>query len=120
MSSNTSIQNGAHDAQPYPQSTYISGVTFGDLILDKGVNGPEYASGDQWAATWVDDGHVYTGWGDGRGFGYRGRAGDPSNCFMGLARVSGVPPNPQGINVWGGHEPESRVGGLYVHDDPQR
>ena len=101
MNQDATLRTASHGTQPYPQSAYISGVTFGDLILDKDTNGPDYASGDQWAGTWADDGHMYMGWGDGRGFGHRGDWGDPSNSFMGLARVEGAPPNHQGFNVWG-------------------
>ncbi len=108
-----------HGAQPYPQSTYISGVTFGNLILAKDVNGPDYASGDQWAGTWADDGQLYMGWGDGTGFGHRGGWRDRWNSFMGLARVEGMPPNHQGFDVWGGYEPESQAGALYVNQEPQ-
>lgn len=52
----------------YPQSAYIPCVTFSDLILHKDIAGPDYASGDQWAGTWADDGNLYMGWGDGTGF----------------------------------------------------
>jgi CubicO group peptidase (beta-lactamase class C family) len=107
------------DAQPYPQSTYISGMTFGDIILDKDVNGPDYASGDQWAGTWADDGHMYMGWGDGTGFGHRGGWRDRWTSFMGLARIEGMPPNHQGFDVWGGYESESQSGALYVNQEPQ-
>lgn len=107
------------DAQPYPQSIYISGITFDDLILDKDVNAPDYASGDQWAGTWADDGHMYMGWGDGTGFGHRGGWRDRWTSYMGLARIEGMPPEHQGINVWGGYEPESQSGTLYVNQEPQ-
>ena len=99
MNQDTTLPTGSHSAQPYSQSTCISGVTFGDLILDKDVNGPDYASGDQWAGTWADDGHMDMGWGDGTGFGHRGGWRDRWTSFMGLARVEGMPPNHQGTNV---------------------
>lgn len=105
---------------PYPQSANIPRVTFSDLILDKDVTGPAYASGDQWAGTWADDGHLYMGWGDGTGFGHRGNWRDPATAFMGLARLEGTPPNHRGVNVWGGFKPESQAGALYVNRDPQR
>lgn len=104
---------------PYPQSACLSRVTFSDLILDKDLHGPEYASGDQWAGTWADDGNLYMGWGDGTGFNHRGNWRDPATAFMGLARIEGTPPHHRGVNVWGGYQPESQAGALYVNRDPQ-
>lgn len=104
---------------PYPPSARIPRVTFSDLILDKHINGPDYASGDQWAGTWADDGHLYMGWGDGTGFGHRGGWRDPSTAFMGLALLEGTPPNHRGVNLWGGYKPQSQAGALYVNRDPQ-
>ena len=105
---------------PYPRSTFISHVAFTDLILDKEVTGPDYASGDQWSGTWADDGHLYMGWGDGTGFGHRGNWRDPATAFMGLARLEGTPPDHRGVNVWGGYRPESQDGALYVNREPRR
>jgi hypothetical protein len=104
---------------PYPQSAAIPNVTFSNLTLDKDITGPDYASGDQWAGTWADDGHLYMGWGDGTGFGHRGEWRDPAMTFMGLARIEGTPPHHRGVNVWGGFKPISRNGSLYVNRDPQ-
>jgi len=104
---------------PYPQSVYIPRMTFSDLILHKDVVGADYASGDQWAGTWADDGHLYMGWGDGTGFGHRGNWRDPATVFMGLARIEGTPPNHRGVNVWGGYNPESQTGALYVNRGQQ-
>ena len=39
---------------PYPPSTFLEGLTFSERIID-GVT-----SGDQWAMTWADDGHLYS------------------------------------------------------------
>jgi len=104
---------------PYSQSACIPRVTFSDLILDKHLRGPAYASGDQWAGTWADDGHLYMGWGDGTGFGYRGGWNDPATAFIGLARIEGMPPDHRGMNVWGGFQPESRAGAHYAHQQPR-
>jgi hypothetical protein len=101
-SSQTQVANA-----PYPPSTLIEGVTFSDLVID-GVT-----SGDQWAATWADDGHIYSTWGDGTGFGYRGGWDDCWTTYLGVARVKGNPPNHKGCNVWGGYEPESNDLALY-------
>jgi hypothetical protein len=86
---------------PYPPSTFIKGVSLSDLVLD-GVT-----SGDQWPATWADDAHLYSAWGDGTAFGYRGGWGDRLTTYLGIARVEGDPPNHKGCNVWGGYQPES-------------
>jgi len=59
---------------PYPQSTLIEGITFGDRIID-GVT-----SGDQWAMTWSDNGLLYSAWWDGTGFGYRGGWNTAGRC----------------------------------------
>jgi hypothetical protein len=72
---------------PYPPSTLIEGISLGDRIID-GVT-----SGDQWAPTWADDGHLYSGWGDGTGFGYRGGWNDRWTTYLGVPRVEGNPPN---------------------------
>ena len=86
---------------PYPASKFIQGVTFSDLSMDG------LTSGDQWAMTWADDGHIYAAWGDGTGFGYRGPFSDPATASIGVARVEGTPLSHRGINLWGGHQPES-------------
>ena len=104
---------------PYLQSSHIPGATFSDLILEKNRSGPNYACGDQWAGTWAADDHLYMGWGDGTGFGYRGKFSDPATAFIGLARIEGVPPHHRGINVWGGYNPESQAGARYANRRPR-
>jgi len=50
---------------------------------------------DIWVNTWADDGHLYTAYGDGRGF-------DPIidiKLSMGFARVEGSPPDIKGVNI---------------------
>jgi len=86
---------------PYPPSTLVEDITFSDRIID-GVT-----SGDQWAMTWADDGHLYSAWGDGTGFGYRGGWNDRWTTYLGVPRVEGNPPDHKGCNVWGGYQPES-------------
>jgi len=86
---------------PYPPSTLVEGITFGERIID-GVT-----SGDQWATTWADDGHLYSAWGDGTGFDYRGGWNDRWTTYLGVPRVENNPPNHKGYNVWGGYKPES-------------
>jgi CubicO group peptidase (beta-lactamase class C family) len=92
---------------PYPPSTFVEGITFGERIID-GVT-----SGDQWATTWADDGHLYSAWGDGTGFGYRGGWSDRWTTYLGVPRVEGDPPDHRGYNIWGGYQPESDAPAYY-------
>jgi len=92
---------------PYPPSTFVEGIAFGEPIID-GVT-----SGDQWATTWADDGHLYSAWGDGTGFGYRGGWNDRWTTYLGVPRVEGYPPNQKGRNIWGGYQPESATPTFY-------
>jgi CubicO group peptidase (beta-lactamase class C family) len=92
---------------PYPPSTFVEGITFRERIID-GVT-----SGDQWATTWADDGHLYSAWGDGTGFGYRGDWNDRWTTYLGVPRVEGYPPNHKGRNIWGGYQPESDAPAYY-------
>ena len=50
--------------------------------------------GDNWPITWADDGHQYTVYCDGKGFG--GGSGEGS---MSLARIVGEPPDFSGENL---------------------
>jgi hypothetical protein len=59
---------------------------------------------DLWPVTWAADGHLYTSWGDGGGFGGTNSDGRVS---LGFARIEGPPESLVGINVWGGKNPEN-------------
>lgn len=51
--------------------------------------------GDNWPMTWADDDHLYTAYGDGRGF-------EPfrnEKFSVGFARVEGMPPDFRGVNI---------------------
>lgn len=78
---------------PYPASTHILGVSWDFANIVRQAKGS-----DLWPCTWASDGNVYTGWGDGGGFG-----GDNNNgrTSMGFARITGSPPAVTGKNVWG-------------------
>ena len=54
--------------------------------------------------TWADDGHLYSAWGDGGGFGGTNQAG---RVKLGVARIEGEAKHYAGINVWGGYKPEN-------------
>src|SRR5690554_6763579 len=83
---------------PYPPSTVITGVTF-----DWGTWKKTAPGSDNWVITWADDGHQYTSWGDGGGFGGTNTDGRVS---LGVARVEGEKSNFTGYNRWGGKDPE--------------
>jgi hypothetical protein len=87
------------DSPPYPPSTVITGVTFDWATHDERAPGS-----DNWPVTWADDGHQYTSWGDGGGFGGSNSSGRVS---LGVARVEGNWNAYTGKNVWGGLNPEN-------------
>ena len=105
----------------YPYSKYITDIQFSDLTLYKGdhIHDTLWASGDQWAITWADNGQLYAGWSDGTGFGYNPLKGwwDQWTTHLGLSQINGDPPDITGQNIWGGYEPLSLEGALYVHRD---
>lgn len=86
-------------AQPYPQSQVITGVQY-----DLGSHQRLAPGSDNWPITWGDDGHQYTSFGDGGGFGGTNSDGRVS---LGVARVEGGASSYTGHNVWGGKSPET-------------
>jgi hypothetical protein len=81
---------------PYPPSPVITDVTF------EWSSHERYAPGsDNWPITWADDGHQYTAWGDGGGFG--GTNGD-GRVSLGVAVVKGGASSYEGYNQWGGED----------------
>ncbi|MEO2048088.1 MAG: DUF4185 domain-containing protein [Pirellulales bacterium] len=80
---------------PYPQSTYIDSVTWDwDSVVRRA------GGSDNWPITWADNGHQYTSWGDGGGFG-------GTRVSLGVARIEGSADSFTGINVWGGDNAEN-------------
>jgi hypothetical protein len=65
----------------YPPSPEIATLTFDTATKRTLANGS-----DNWAITWAEDGHQYTTWGDGGGFGGTGTTGRVS---LGYGRVEG-------------------------------
>jgi hypothetical protein len=49
---------------PYPPSPVIEAVRYDRSSAARAAPGS-----DNWPTTWADDGHLYTAWGDGGGFG---------------------------------------------------
>jgi hypothetical protein len=86
-------------APPYPQSRVIAGVEF-----DFSTHRRLAPGSDNWPMTWADDGHQYTAWGDGGGFGGTNQQG---RVALGVARIEGGPEDYTGTNVWGGVEAEN-------------
>ncbi len=59
---------------------------------------------DNWPVTWARDGHQYTAWGDGGGFGGTNGNGRVS---LGIGRIVGDSPEASvGENLWGGLNPQ--------------
>lgn len=79
---------------PYPRSKLIKGVTFDWSSRIRLAPGS-----DNWPLTWADDGHQYTVFGDGGGFGGTNAIGRVS---MGVARIEGDRKSYRALNVWGG------------------
>ena len=79
---------------PYPQSSTISGMSF-----DWSSHRRMAPGSDNWPITWADNGHQYTSWGDGGGFGGTDDLGRES---LGVARVEGAESGYTGFNRFGG------------------
>ncbi|WP_143549125.1 DUF4185 domain-containing protein [Rhodopirellula bahusiensis] len=83
---------------PYPQSSVIKRVEF-DFATHRRLA----PGSDNWPVTWADDGHLYTAWGDGGGFGGTNSEG---RVKLGVARIDGNVEGYSGINIWGGFKPQ--------------
>ncbi|MBV6639292.1 MAG: hypothetical protein KI791_01185 [Cyclobacteriaceae bacterium] len=84
---------------PYPKSKVIRDVKFDWSSHIRLASGS-----DNWPITWADDGHQYTVWGDGGGFGGTNGIGRSS---LGIARIEGSWHDFRATNVWGGHNTEN-------------
>lgn len=116
--------SGAEPDPPYPRSDVLTGITFHQDTLQRHADGS-----DIWSCTWADDGNLYAAWGDGGGFGGTDKVGRAS---LGVAMISGVPPQWKGTNIWGGLNPVSTqpptvgkatviaaAGAIYLFDSEQ-
>lgn len=114
----------AESGPPYPRSDLLTGITFDQNTLQRDAEGS-----DIWCCTWAADGNLYATWGDGGGFGGTDQNGRVS---LGVARITGLPPQWRGANVWGGLVPLSPQkptvgkatiiavrGGLYLYASEQ-
>ncbi len=76
---------------PYPESEYITQVEFDPpSAIIRQADGS-----DNWPLTWGDDNALYTAYGDGWGF----RPRTEIKLSLGLARITGTPPDFQGENI---------------------
>jgi LysM repeat protein len=82
-----------------PPSPVIRGVTFDWSTLNVLAQGS-----DNWPTTWAADGHQYSVWGDGGGFGGSNQNGRVS---LGVARIEGDWDSYRGYNVFGGVNSEA-------------
>lgn len=85
------------DAEPtaqHPRSQLVSEIRF-----DHSTSRRRAPGSDIWVVTWADDGHQYTSWGDGGGFGGTNHDGRVS---LGFGRIRGGPRNYETTNLWGG------------------
>lgn len=79
---------------PYPPSAILRGVEW-----DFASHRTAAPGSDLWPITWAEDGHLYTAWGDGGGFGGTNEDGRVS---LGVARIEGTPEELRASNVFGG------------------
>ena len=76
---------------PYPPSPVIKAIKWAPASsIRRRAKG-----GDNWPITWGDDNHLYTAYGDGRGF----KPFVEKKLSMGLCRVTGGPEKFQGTNL---------------------
>lgn len=89
---------------PYPPSDTVRGIEF-----DISTHRREAIGSDIWPITWADDGHQYSPWGDGAGFGADGnaKAQKAGRVSLGVARIEGPVGAYRGVNVWGGWKAEN-------------
>ncbi len=80
-----------------PPSPVVASVEF-----DFSTHRRHAPGSDNWPVTWADDGHLYTAWGDGGGF---GGSNSDGRVKLGVARVQGDADHYTGTNVWGGFDP---------------
>jgi hypothetical protein len=83
----------AESLPPYPPSPVITKLTWAPEVIKCGKG----RTGDNWPITWVNDNLQITCWGDGPGFVEKNSAASPK-LSLGLAMVSGDPPDFQGKN----------------------
>lgn len=76
---------------PYPPSPVIEAVAW----APSSAIVRQARDSDNWPVTWADDDDLYTAYGDGTGFDPK----VPEKLSLGLARISGSPPDFRGVNL---------------------
>jgi hypothetical protein len=95
--------NFAGNNPPYPMSDYVL-----SMDVDPATRRQEAKASDNWPITWAEDGHQYSSFGDGTGFGTMGNCWKcPERASLGFSRIEGDWDSYRGINVWGGAEAEN-------------
>jgi hypothetical protein len=90
---------GLAEGPPYPPSPVIAGITWHWKTHQTAAPGS-----DLWPVTWGPDGHIYTAWGDGGGF---GGTNSDARVSMGFARIEGPPESFRPININGGKDTQN-------------
>ena len=98
------IAPAAATVPPYPPSSVIEAINW-----HADTHRTDAGGSDLWPTTWGVDGHIYTSWGDGAGFGSDfPDEGGPDRVSLGFARIEGLPSdNWIGININGGKQAEN-------------
>ena len=87
---------------PYPPSPVITDINFGSQVYSAA------GGSDNWPCTWADDGHLYTSWGDGKGF------SGSTKVRLGIARIEGNPPNLTGKDISTPSVPQNKGRGILM------
>jgi hypothetical protein len=85
------ILGGCQAKPSYPDSKKIKDIQFAPAldIICKAIGS------DNWPISWGADNNLYAAYGDGRGF----EPKVPEKLSLGFAKITGTPPNFQGINI---------------------
>jgi len=85
------VPGASRDGSPYPPSPVIRSVRWApkETIVRRA------RGSDNWPITWGDDDHLYTAYGDGRGF----KPYVPRKLSLGFAKVTGSPDHFMGVNI---------------------
>jgi CubicO group peptidase (beta-lactamase class C family) len=87
----SATHQGDMASAPYPESPVINDIEWSpvETII-------RLASGsDNWPITWADDNNQYAAYGDGWGF----KPKTKKKLSLGIAKITGTPPDCQGINI---------------------
>lgn len=81
----------SRQGDPYPPSPIIKAIAWEpQAVIIRRARGS-----DNWPLTWADDDNLYAAYGDGYGFDPK----VPEKLSLGLAKISGLPPDFHGVNL---------------------